>query len=357
VREGETVTSRSNTWTTVRDVGCSLAARSGDQTYRSAQRAGDVDATGPAAACTREGRRWRIELGSRSVVVGHKVGIAYLAVLMANPDREIPVVDLVAGVDGRIPDRHEGARVAVTKAIRRAIMRIGQADALIGEHLRHCVYTGSRCLYVRHVVCRRRARHWIIEAGERTGWVDHSQGMRYLAILLANPGAEIPALALAAGPGLRSMAVAAGGARSPQSVLDDAARRAYRQRLSVLQTKIDECEARSDAALASRAQAERDWLVAELKNTAGLCGRPRPFTSNDERARISVGKAIRRALDRITATDPIIGAQLRASVQTGLRCSYQPHPPNASPADPTPEPVRAAYHGLRPPHRICVDRT
>jgi hypothetical protein len=37
-----------------------------------------------------------------------------------------------------------------------------------------------------------------------------------------------------------------------------------------------------------------------------------------------VGKAIRRALSRIAGVDPVIGEELRASVQTGLRCCYRP---------------------------------
>jgi hypothetical protein len=44
----------------------------------------------------------------------------------------------------------------------------------------------------------------------------------------------------------------------------------------------------------------------------------------EERARISVGKAIRRALDRITAADPALGHELRMTVHTGLRCCYDP---------------------------------
>jgi hypothetical protein len=37
-----------------------------------------------------------------------------------------------------------------------------------------------------------------------------------------------------------------------------------------------------------------------------------------------VGKAIRRAIGRISTVDQAIGAELAATVQTGLRCSYQP---------------------------------
>jgi hypothetical protein len=37
--------------------------------------------------------------------------------------------------------------VAVGKAIRRALVRIAEADPVIGEHLRQTVRTGVRCSY------------------------------------------------------------------------------------------------------------------------------------------------------------------------------------------------------------------
>jgi hypothetical protein len=46
-----------------------------------------------------------------------------------------------------------------------------------------------------------------------------------------------------------------------------------------------------------------------------------------------VGKAIRRALARITEADAVIGEHLRQTVHTGVRCSYWP-------ADPSPGPGR-----------------
>jgi hypothetical protein len=74
-------------------------------------------------------------------------------VLVANPRHEIQAADLVAGLAGlsggtsAFPDQPERARVAVGKAIRRALARIAEADAVIGEHLRQTVHTGARCSY------------------------------------------------------------------------------------------------------------------------------------------------------------------------------------------------------------------
>ncbi|BFU44415.1 hypothetical protein [Krasilnikovia sp. MM14-A1004] len=160
------------------------------------------------------------------------------------------------------------------------------------------------------IICRRDGRYWRIQSGARTAAVAHSVGMRHLAALLANPGQEIPAVDLAAGW------VRPAPAESRQPVLDVRALRAYRERLAELE------EVAGDQT--PRDRAERDWLRSQLAAGTGLGGRPRPFAGDDERARIAVGKAIRRAIDRVAQVDPAIADQLRSTVYTGVRCSYRP---------------------------------
>ncbi|MET9338939.1 hypothetical protein [Nonomuraea sp. NPDC003804] len=174
------------------------------------------------------------------------------------------------------------------------------------------------------VSCRRRGRRWQVELGDRSVLVEHSVGMAHLASLLANPGYEIPAVDLAAGPGRKGAQAAEGAAISAQPVLDDRARREYKQRLLHLQAEIDEYESMNDPERAAAVRAERDWLIAELTAASGTAGRVRRFAGNEERARIAVGKAIRRALARVAEADPVIGHELRDTVQTGLRCCYRP---------------------------------
>jgi len=65
-------------------------------------------------------------------------------------------------------------------------------------------------------------------------------------------------------------------------------------------------------------------LAGELQAQTGLGGRARVFADDAERARIAVGKAIRRAVDRVGAADPAIGAELRRGIRTGSACRYQP---------------------------------
>jgi hypothetical protein len=168
--------------------------------------------------------------------------------------------------------------------------------------------------------CVRLGRKWRLDLGHRSVVVEHSVGMAHLAALIANPGAEIHAADLVAGVGALNHEAPAADS-SAQSVLDDVARQQYRRRLSRLDTEIAEAEAGHRPGV-GRIRAERDWLAAQLTANTGLSGRPRGFTDNAERARLAVGKAIRRAISRIGAADALLGEHLRKQVHTGMRCSY-----------------------------------
>jgi hypothetical protein len=166
--------------------------------------------------------------------------------------------------------------------------------------------------------CERAGRSWRLGLAGRSVVVEDSIGMLHLAVLIANPRQEVPAADLAAG--VASVASVAAG--SGQPVLDAEAVAGYRARLRRLDAELDELTPGSDADQAART--ERDWLVAQLASAAGLGGRPRSFPDDSERARVAVGKAIRRALTRIAAADEAIGEHLRGAVRTGARCSYWP---------------------------------
>ena len=171
--------------------------------------------------------------------------------------------------------------------------------------------------------CSRQGRDWLVTLGSRTVVVEHSIGLLHLAVLIANPRQEIPAIDLVAG-----MEAAASGITrdtgSAQPVLDRTAIRQYRHRLSQLPAEIGELEARDDTQRAARARAEREWLVAALSSAGAIGDRTRRFTDDPERARVAVGKAIRRAITRITEADTVIGESLRGRIHTGIRCSYWP---------------------------------
>lgn len=173
------------------------------------------------------------------------------------------------------------------------------------------------------VTVGRQGRRWRVELGTRSVLVEHSVGMMHLAVLTANPGVEIAAVELAAGVDGLTHAVRGNG-MSSQPVLDRSAVQRYRARLTELGEEIDAAEARGDDDDAERARGEREWVIAELAAGTGLGGRARAFSDDGERARLAVGKAIRRALANIEAAEPVIGAQLRGGVHTGVRCWYRP---------------------------------
>jgi tetratricopeptide (TPR) repeat protein len=163
---------------------------------------------------------------------------------------------------------------------------------------------------------RRDGQDWLLTMGGRTTRLRHSRGLAQLAVLLANPGQEVSAVELAGGIPAPT---------APDPVLDEPAKRAYRQRLAELDRALERAAARGDATAAGGLEAERAALVAELKRAAGLGGRRRVFSDEAERARVNVTRTIHQALDRILAADPAAGRHLMASVRTGIRCVYRPN--------------------------------
>jgi hypothetical protein len=167
------------------------------------------------------------------------------------------------------------------------------------------------------MTCERAGRGWRLGLASRNVLVEDSIGMLHLAVLIANPRQEITATDLVAG-----VATVTGQDRPVQHVLDAEAIASYRGRLRHLDAELGTLTPGSDAE--RTASAEREWLVAQIASAAGLGGRARSFPDDTERARVAAGKAIRRAITRITAADTVIGEHLRNSVRTGIRCSYWP---------------------------------
>ena len=170
--------------------------------------------------------------------------------------------------------------------------------------------------------CAREGRKWRVRLRDRSVLVEDSIGMLHLAVLVGNPRQDISATDLAAG--LAILGNPAGAAGMVQPILDQQALGEYRARLTQLASQISELETAGAIEEADRVRAERDWIAAQLATAAGFGGRTRSFPDDGERARVAVGKAIRRALARIADADPVIGEHLRQTVHTGVRCSYWP---------------------------------
>jgi hypothetical protein len=203
----------------------------------------------------------------------------------------------------------------------RANLALGHRPAVLMSQARHGQALARRGAGDGTVAsCTRTGQEWLVQYGSRSALVPHSVGMSYLAVLLANPGRDVAAIDLAAGPGHQ---------RGPEGVghpvLDRTAVHQYRQRVEQLRSHIDALEASGRRDELAGAIAERDWLLAELAAASGITGRIRVFTHDAERARLAVGRAIRRSFDTIDRIDTVIAAHLRGSVHTGARCSYQPN--------------------------------
>lgn len=161
------------------------------------------------------------------------------------------------------------------------------------------------------------------------------KGLRYVQRLLANPGREIHVLDLVAvergslptggmvehGEGTRIEGVGGG-----LPLIDDAARDAYRRRLTEVDDDIEEATLMNDLGRVELAQRDREYLIAELASAMGLGGRTRSVGGSAERARTSVTRTLRYALGRMAKHHPALAAHLEQSVHTGTYCVYNPDP-------------------------------
>jgi tetratricopeptide (TPR) repeat protein len=172
---------------------------------------------------------------------------------------------------------------------------------------------------VHEAVFSRQGEYWTVVYQTTTFQLKNTIGLGYLARLLQAPGHEFHALHLAT-PG---QAISVGDAGE---ALDDRAKAAYRRRLDDLAEELDEAEQWNDPERAARARAEIDALTEQLASAVGLGGRNRRAASDAERARSSVSKAIKSAINRIAAHDPALGDHLAHSVKTGTFCVYDPDP-------------------------------
>jgi hypothetical protein len=109
-------------------------------------------------------------------------------------------------------------------------------------------------------------------------------------------------------------------------MLDEQAKAAYRRRLSELRSELEEAKELGKVERAEQAEAEIDALTRELSRALGLGGRNRRAASPSERARQSIAKSIRSALERIAQGEAALGGLLSRCIKTGTFCSYRPEP-------------------------------
>ncbi len=163
-------------------------------------------------------------------------------------------------------------------------------------------------------VFRREGAVWTLAFDHHVAQMPELRGFLDVARLLRHPGEEIHSGELA------GLVVKSGGIE----VLDEQARRTYRNRLQELEEEIQHASQVGAAGLAGKLEEERDALVAELRAAAGFGGRMRKTGANDERARSAVTWRIRNAIKKIENVHPRLARHLSNSIRTGAFCSYQP---------------------------------
>jgi hypothetical protein len=199
----------------------------------------------------------------------------------------------------------------------------------------------------RRAICRKEGEYWTIGYANRAFRLRDLKGIGHLANLLRHPGIEFHVLDLANGvlgqppdsaySNLRQSleperqhyqhaALRITGLGDAGEILDEQAKNQYRRRLSNLRKESEEAKALGAVERAERVEFEISALTKELARAVGLKGRDRRAGSAAERARQSLNKAIKVAIEKITELEPTIGGYLSRTINTGTFCSYQPNP-------------------------------
>ena len=96
----------------------------------------------------REGDYWTITYGGTTVRLRDAVGAHYLVWLLAHPNQQFAVEELLATVRGTAATHAERARSTVSKRIRDVVRRIGVHHPTLGHRLQADIRTGASCAYV-----------------------------------------------------------------------------------------------------------------------------------------------------------------------------------------------------------------
>jgi tetratricopeptide (TPR) repeat protein len=180
---------------------------------------------------------------------------------------------------------------------------------------------------------RREGDYWTVSFGGETFRLRELKGLRYIELLLAARGRELHVLELVqAAEGRHAPPVDRGAEeglsasvpRAPGPALDAEAKEAYRRRLDELDEDLEEARRWADPERVTLIEEEVDALTGELGRAVGLGGRDRELGSPEERARVSVTKAVGTAIKAIDRHCPALARHLTASIKTGRFCSYAP---------------------------------
>jgi hypothetical protein len=167
---------------------------------------------------------------------------------------------------------------------------------------------------------RRKGAVWTIAYGDERFSLRDRVGLLYISYLLAHPGEPIPSLTLAAQNGEAELRLI----RLHQPVLDSQARDEYSARLREIDLQLKASLNDGDSEQRASLVEQKEILQDQLRTTARLGRRPRTFPDNQERARVSVTKAIHAAVAEIGTYNADLACFLRLSIKTGASCTYRP---------------------------------
>ena len=183
---------------------------------------------------------------------------------------------------------------------------------------------------------RREGNYWTVSFGGETFRLKDSKSLRVIAHLIRNPGYQFHARELAALDSPQQQieqhfdenvgAAVSTDLGDAGVVLDAQAVAEYRRRLQDLRPELEEAARCNDLGRVSLLREEAEVLTAELTAGVGFQGRERRTSSHSERARLSVFKNIRGAIEKIREANPALGRHLANSIKTGFLCSYSPDP-------------------------------
>jgi hypothetical protein len=168
-------------------------------------------------------------------------------------------------------------------------------------------------------VFRREGEYWTIAYRGAAIRLRDSNGLGYVASLLARPDREIHVAALAL-----PYASDRGRERDLGAVLDPRATAEYKRRVADLREELEEATAAADPGRAARAREEIEAITHELSAAYGLGGRARRAGDPAERLRKAVTNQIRRTVERIRKDHPSLGRHLTNALRTGFLCAYLP---------------------------------
>ena len=190
----------------------------------------------------------------------------------------------------------------------------------------------------REGLLRKEGEYWTIGYDRKLFRLKEIKGLSLIAFLLRNPNREIHSLELIGAGAMpdtdaqeieeATREMTAGRQGSPQGLgdagemLDPSAKAAYKRKLDELKEELEQARQRGDEERGERLEDEIEFVGRELKRAVGLGGRDRRAASASERARLSVTRAIKTALDKINENNPELGELLTKCIRTGTFCSY-----------------------------------